>query len=287
MVNQLFYGDNLDVLRRHIPENSVDLVYLDPPFKSDQDYNVLFAEKDGTRAAAQFKAFEDTWEWNQAAAAEYEAVVEAGGKVSDVMQAFRRFLGTNDMLAYLTMMAPRLVELRRVLKPTGTIYLHCDPTASHYLKLLMDAVFTPVRFLNEITWKRTHSHGNVGRNFGSICDVLLVYTKDERYTWNQQHTAFPNDYIEATFKFQDPNGRRWQSVTLRNPGFRPNLHFPYTASNGVTYQPHPHGWSCDLERLRKYDAEPAFIFPPIHRAHCASKCTSMNLPELNFRISGT
>jgi adenine specific DNA methylase Mod len=140
-VNLLYYGDNLDVLRRHITDNSVDLVYLDPPFKSNQDYNVLFAEKDGTRAAAQFKAFEDTWEWNQSAAAEYEAVVEAGGRVSDVMQAFRRFLGTNDMLAYLTMMAPRLIELRRVLKGTGSIYLHCDPTASHYLKLLMDAVF--------------------------------------------------------------------------------------------------------------------------------------------------
>jgi site-specific DNA-methyltransferase (adenine-specific) len=129
-VNQLFYGDNLDVLHRHTKDESVDLVYLDPPFKSNQDYNVLFAEKDGTAAAAQFRAFEDTWEWNQDSAGMYEQLVEGGGRVSDVMQAFRRFLGTNDMLAYLTMMAPRLVELRRVLKSTGSIYLHCDPTAS-------------------------------------------------------------------------------------------------------------------------------------------------------------
>jgi adenine specific DNA methylase Mod len=144
-MNHLYYGDNLDVLKIHVKDETVDLIYLDPPFKSNQDYNVLFAEKDGTAAAAQFKAFEDTWEWNRASAASYEQIVEGGGRVSDVMQAFRRFLSTNDMLAYLTMMAPRLVELHRVLKPTGSIYLHCDPTASHYLKLLMDAVFGPVK----------------------------------------------------------------------------------------------------------------------------------------------
>jgi adenine specific DNA methylase Mod len=145
-VNFLYYGDNLDVLRRHIKDDTVDLVYLDPPFNSNQSYNVLFQEKDRTGAASQFKAFEDSWEWNQTAAATYEQVVESGGRVSDVMQAFRRFLGTNDMLAYLTMMAPRLVELRRVMKNTGSIYLHCDPTASHYLKLLLDAVFGPLSY---------------------------------------------------------------------------------------------------------------------------------------------
>src|SRR5713226_5079059 len=138
--NVLYYGDNLDILRRYIRDETIDLVYLDPPFKSNQDYNVLFAEKDGTAAASQFKAFEDTWEWNQQSAGIYEELVEAGGRVSDVMQAFRRFLGTNDLLAYLTMMAPRLVELHRVLKPTGALFLHCDQTACHYLKLLLDAI---------------------------------------------------------------------------------------------------------------------------------------------------
>lgn len=136
--NVLYYGDNLDVLRRHVKDETVDLVYLDPPFNSNASYNVLFAEHEGTRSAAQIKAFEDTWRWDQAAANAYQEVVEAGGKVSQVMQAFRTFFGDSDMLAYLAMMAPRLVELRRVLKPTGSIYLHCDPTASHYLKLLMD-----------------------------------------------------------------------------------------------------------------------------------------------------
>ena len=153
--NQLFYGDNLDVLGRHVADESVDLVYLDPPFNSNANYNVLFAERDGTQAAAQIKAFEDTWRWDEGAARAYADVVEAGGRVSEAMQAFRTFLGESDMLAYLAMMAPRLVELRRVLKSTGTIYLHCDPTASHYLKLLMDAVFDPRRFRNEIIWQRT------------------------------------------------------------------------------------------------------------------------------------
>lgn len=125
----------------------------------------------------------------------------------------------------------------------------------------MDAVFSPQHFLNEITWKRTHSHGNVSRNFGSISDILLAYAKSDGYRWNQQYTQFPPDYIEKTFKYSDPDGRRWQSVTLRNPGVRPNLHFPFKASNGVTYQPHRNGWGCDEERLRKYDDEKRLQFP--------------------------
>ena len=261
-MNTLYYGDNLDILRRYVKDESVDLIYLDPPFKSNQDYNVLFAERSGEGSAAQIKAFEDTWQWDQNASAAYHEIVEQGPfRVSKAMQAFWTFLGPSDMMAYLAMMAPRLVELRRVLKRTGSIYLHCDPTASHYLKMLMDAVFSPVRFLNEITWKRTYSHGNVGRNFGSVCDILLAYSKGEKHEWNQQYAYFPADYIEKTFKYRDANGRRWQSVTLRNPGPRPNLRFPFTASNGVTYQPHPNGWACDMKRLKKYDSENRLHFP--------------------------
>src|SRR5215211_5606581 len=146
--NLLYYGDNLDVLRRHANHESVDLVYLDPPFNSNRGYNVLFAETSGTRSEAQIRAFEDTWRWNHASAEAYREVVESGGRISEAMQAFRVLLGTSDMMAYLTMMAPRLVELRRVLKPVGSIYLHCDPVASHYLKLLLDSIFGPERFRN-------------------------------------------------------------------------------------------------------------------------------------------
>jgi len=259
--NVLYYGDNLDILRRYVPDESVDLIYLDPPFKSDADYNVLFSEHSGSGAAAQIKAFEDTWTWDISAARTYEEVVETGGTVSQTLQAFRQILGESDMMAYLVMMAPRLVELRRVLKPNGTLYLHCDEVASHWLKVLLDGIFTPVRFLNEITWKRTFSHGNVSRNFGAICDRILVYVKGKAYTWNQQYVPFTEEYIEATFKFKDPNGRRWQSVTMRNPGVRPNLHYDYTASNGVTYKPHPNGWVCDPTRMKKLDAEGRLHFP--------------------------
>ena len=175
-MNLLYYGDNLDVLRRHVETESVDLVYLDPPFNSNASYNVLFAEKSGKQAAAQIKAFEDTWRWDEGAARAFQEVVEAGGRVSQAMQAFRTFLGDTDMLAYLAMMAPRLVELRRVLKPTGSIYLHCDPTASHYLKMLMDAVFGPELFRNEIIWKRTTAHSSAKR-YAPVHDVILFYAR--------------------------------------------------------------------------------------------------------------
>src|SRR5713226_659754 len=221
-MNHLYYGDNLDVLRRHIKDESVDLVYLDPPFNSNQDYNVLFAEKDGTAAAAQFRAFEDTWEWNQDSAAVYEQLVESGGRVSDVMQAFRRFLGTNDMLAYLTMMAPRLVELHRALKQTGSIYLHCDPTASHYLKLLLDAVFGPTNFRSEIIWKRSTAHSDTkqGRMMhGHIHDSLLFYTKSNAWTWNPQYTPYDSTYKENFFHHvEEKSGRRYGLYDLTGPG---------------------------------------------------------------------
>ncbi len=182
-MNQLYYGDNLKILPLHIAAASVDLIYLDPPFNSNANYNILFAERDGTRAASQIKAFEDTWKWDSEAARSFEETVEAGGRPSQAMQAFRTLLGESDMMAYLAMMAPRLLELRRVLKPRGSIYLHCDPTASHYLKLLMDAVFGAANFRNEIVWERTTGR-KAGRQFGRVHDILLFYTASSDNTWN-------------------------------------------------------------------------------------------------------
>jgi len=185
--NVLYYGDNLDILRRYIDDESVDLAYLDPPFKSEQDYNVLFVEQNGSRAAAQIKAFEDTWRWDQIAARSYQEVVEAGPEhVSLVMQGLRTFLRDSDMMAYISMMAPRLLELRRVLKPTGSVYLHCDPTASHYLKLIMDAVFQPHNFRNEIIWG--YRTGGVSkRAFAKKHDTILFYSKTKQYRFHTQY----------------------------------------------------------------------------------------------------
>lgn len=217
--NALYYGDNLDVLRRHVRSESVDLVYLDPPFNSNQDYNVLFAERSGKRAAAQIKAFEDTWRWDQAAAAAFQEVVESGGKVSQVMQGFLISLDPSDLLAYLSMMAPRLVELRRVLKPSGSLYLHCDPSASHYLKQLMDAIFGPGNFRNEIVWKRTFAHGGA-RRFGPVHDVLLFYSRSDAYRWQSIHVEYSESYVRDFFRFQDPDGRRYRSTILTGSGVR-------------------------------------------------------------------
>ena len=178
-MNTLYYGDNLDVLRRHIDDESVDLIYLDPPFQSGRDYNILFEEQDGTKAAAQIQAFEDSWEWDQRAAAAFDEVVSRGGVVANALEAFRQLLGPTPMLAYISMMAPRLIELRRVLKDTGSIYLHCDPTASAHLRLLMDSVFGAANFRNEIVWYYYNKmHDSRKKLFPRATDTLLFYVKN-------------------------------------------------------------------------------------------------------------
>jgi site-specific DNA-methyltransferase (adenine-specific) len=194
--NQLYFGDNLDILRSgRIAVNSVDLIYLDPPFNSNATYNILFAEKSGEKSAAQITAFEDTWEWGPGAMAAYDDVMRGDRpKLKDLLQALRAFLGQNDMMAYLTMMAVRLVELHRVLKATGSLYLHCDPTACHYIKLLLDAVFGKKYFLNEIIWHYKSFHGQVKNYFPKKHDILLLYTKSNNWIFNRQ---FGTDYTET------------------------------------------------------------------------------------------
>jgi DNA modification methylase len=218
--NVLHYGDNLDVLRKHLKDESVDLIYLDPPFKSDQSYNVLFREHDGTRSAAQVRAFEDTWCWDESAARAYRETVEAGGKVGEALRAFRILLGDSDMLAYLSMMAPRLKELNRVLRPTGSLYLHCDPTASHYLKLLLDSAFGPNGFLSEVCWKRTGSHSSA-RRWGPVHDTLLAYVRQPgRQTWNRPYRPHSEKHLARHYRKQDESGRKYELGELTGPGTR-------------------------------------------------------------------
>lgn len=239
--NTLYYGDNLDVLRRHVPDATVDLVYLDPPFKSNQDYNVLFAEHTGERSASQIRAFEDTWRWSMEAEGAYRDVVEQGGKVADAMRAMRIFLGESDMLAYLAMMAPRLVELRRVLKPTGSIYLHCDPTAGHYLKMLMDAIFGPAFYRNEIVWRRTTSHVDA-KGYGRVHDLLLFYTKGLEYVWNEVHQPYDPSYVDAYYRYKDSDGRRFMSADLSGAGDGPPRRF---GDRGEIAPPKGRHWMYD------------------------------------------
>lgn len=242
----LYYGDNLDILKRYIEKETVDLVYLDPPFNSSQNYNAFFQEKDGTAAAIQIRAFEDTWSWNQESQKTYEDIILQPGKVSEVMQAFRTFLGTNDMMAYLAMMCPRLIELRRVLKSTGSLYLHCDPTASHYLKLLCDAIMGTGCFRNEIVW--CYRKWSVAQSqFASNHDIILFYTKTKENTFNTLFVPVSDGTMKrwkgkkqlAAF---DSAGRRtatneeenskgtpmfdWWNISIINPAAKERLPYP-------------------------------------------------------------
>jgi len=223
MQNTLYYGDNLPILREYIQAASVDLVYLDPPFNSNRSYNVLFQDESGADSDAQIKAFDDTWHWGASAERIYtDLVQESPDRVSRMIAALRDFVGTNQMLAYLVMMAARLVELHRVLKPTGSLYLHCDPTASHYLKVILDGIFGPENFRNEIIWKRTSAHsdskqGNV-LHMGRIHDIILFYTRTDAATRNEIYQPYDEGYIDGFYKHQDPDGRRYRLGDITGPG---------------------------------------------------------------------
>ena len=255
-MNTLYYGDNLDIMRRYLKDETVDLVYLDPPFNSSQDYNVLFQERDGTRSAAQIRAFKDTWVWDEGAARSLQEIVERSGRVARVMIALRTFLGDTDMLAYLAMMAPRLVELRRVLKPTGSIYLHCDTTASHYLKLIMDAVFGPINFRSEITWKRTNVHSD-SKDWSDVSDILLYYVRDASsdFTWNPIHLKHTDAHISSKYK-EDADGRFFTLSDMTSPHPRPNMMYEW---KGYAFP--PMGWRYSRETMQKLDQDGRIWYP--------------------------
>ena len=231
-------------------DESVDLVYLDPPFNSNTTYNVLFAEKSGEQSAAQITAFDDTWHWGMESELAYrELVTDGPKKLGDMLQAMRAFLGQNDMIAYLTMMAQRMAELHRVLKPTGSLYLHCDPTASHYLKLLLDAAFGADKFRNEIVWKRTSAHSDTKqgrRQPGRIHDVILFYTKSDEWTWNPVHTKYDQDYADDFYRHVEPEtGRRYTLGDLTGPGGAKKGNPEYEVMGVVRY------WRYSRERMQE------------------------------------
>jgi site-specific DNA-methyltransferase (adenine-specific) len=253
-LNTLFYGDNLDILRHQIPDESVDLIYLDPPFNSNASYNVLFRDPTGESSQSQIEAFDDTWHWTLAAEDAYWEVLK--GPNTDaalVLETFRRMLGENDLMAYLAMMAVRLLELHRVLKSTGSLYLHCDPTASHYLKILLDGIFGKKLFGNELIWQRTNAKGLAFTRFARNHDVIFRYTKSEKWTWNILHTHHDPDYIKKFYRFEDvETGRRYALADLVNPNKkRPNLTYEFL---GVTRV-----WRWTRERMEKAFADGLII----------------------------
>jgi site-specific DNA-methyltransferase (adenine-specific) len=222
--NKLYYGDNLNILREYIASDSVDLIYLDPPFNSNRSYNVLFKDESGQDSAAQLTAFEDTWHWDRIAEETYhELVAKAPPQIAMMIGAFREFIGTNPMMAYLVMMTIRLLELHRVLKITGSLYLHCDPTASHYLKIVLDTIFGREHFINEINWKRTTTKSDYlqgAKNWPRIHDVLLYYAKDTNrlVTFKQPFAEYSKEYLKKFYKYQDTDGRCYTLGDLAAPG---------------------------------------------------------------------
>ncbi len=258
--NKLYFGDNLKILRDYVTTESVDLVYLDPPFNSNATYNVLFKEKSGEESAAQIMAFEDTWQWGLESEGVYKEIVTSGPrKLADLMQALLAFLGRNDMMAYLVMMAIRLVELHRVLKPTGSIYLHCDPTASHYLKLVLDAVLGNQNFRNEIVWKRTSARSDSHR-WNHIHDTVFFYSKTDAFSWNTQYLPYEKEYLEKFYRFDEKGtGRRFASDNLTAAGTREGesgkpWHGINVKSKGIH-------WKYGIETLEELDREGRIIWP--------------------------
>lgn len=217
-MNRLYFGNNLPVLSQHVEADSVDLVYLDPPFNSNEDYNVFYEREDSHRDTAQRSVFQDSWDWGDEAKGCFEYVLAHGGPPASILNALRNALGRSAMMAYLAMMTARLLELRRVMKPTASLYLHCDSTASHYLKIILDSIFGPRSFRNEIIWKRTGSHGGAKR-WGPVHDTILFYTVSSKYTWNQVTQAYEPGYLDAKYRHTDARGR-FQDVSLTGAGTR-------------------------------------------------------------------
>lgn len=253
-MNKLYFGDNLDVLREKIKDESVDLVYLDPPFNSDANYNVLF-KQGGQPSQAQAEAFRDTWDWGDGAELAYDDIIRANGDVALVVSGLRKWLGENAMMAYLAMMAVRLLELRRVLKPDRSLFLHCDPTASHYLKLILDAVFGISGFTNEVVRQRTTPKGLAFSRFPSTHDVLFFYRMGDKFSWTPQYKEYSEEYRKRYNLVDEATGRLFQATSLLNPNKnRPNLTYNFHGYTKV--------WRWTQERMLEAEWNGKIYFPP-------------------------
>jgi site-specific DNA-methyltransferase (adenine-specific) len=259
--NTLFYGDNLDILRDrdYFPNASVDLIYLDPPFNSARSYNVLFKDESGRDSDAQITAFDDTWHWGEGAERTWADLVENGPeRVSAAIDALRRMIGANQMMAYLVMMTARLIELHRVLKPTGSLYLHCDPTASHYLKIVLDTIFGPENFVNEITWKRSDAHSDSkqgAKHFGRVHDILLFYVRSKDNVFNSLYRPLPQSTVDNWYRYIEPEtGRRYNKADLTGPGGASKGN-PLYEWKGITRY-----WRYRKERMEQLEAEGRIVY---------------------------
>lgn len=257
-MKNLYYGDNLTVLREHVPDASVDLIYLDPPFNSQADYNVIFRDQTGQVSGAQILAFKDTWQWGRESEQALEDLMAGHGQLASFLTDLVGFLGHNSLSAYLAMMSVRLVELRRVLKPTGSLYLHCDPSASHYLKMILDVIFGAQHFRNEIIWKRTTAHSGA-KKYAPIHDVILYYSASNDPIWTSPRADYDPAYLDKYYKFDDGDGRKYWRADLCAAGTR-------NGSSGMPWRgfdPRAKGmhWKYATDTLDQLDTEGRIYWP--------------------------
>ncbi len=241
-MNTLYLGDCLYVLRENIPDESVDLIYIDPPFNSKRDYNIFFDDKE---IQSQRIAFEDTWTLKNI----QDSLVELHTMKTEYLYYL---LLTYQKVAphafpYLTMMSLRLVELHRVLKPTGSFYLHCDPTMSHYLKTVCDIIFSKENYRTEITWMRTSAHSDA-KSFANVSDIILFYSKSDEFTFETQYQPYSEDYIEKYYKHREENGKVFLDRDLTAGGL---------SGGGYEYvwKGVKRIWRCPEETMEKYERE--------------------------------
>ena len=267
--NRLFYGDNLTIMR-NMPSDSVDLIYLDPPFNSQRNYNLIYKQMTGLPVPEQEEAFCDAWELDpekEEMARRMPIVLREYGVDESLVQFWQAWITAlrntqPRLLAYLIYMTYRLFEMRRILRPTGSIYLHCDHTASHYIKVILDGVFGHQNFKNEIIWKRrygTSSAVHTSKRFGVCTDSILFYTKGNKATFHPQYTFDNEDYkayVKKTFRYVDESGRQYRIADLANPAPRPNLMYEYKG-----YQPPANGWAISRQKMEQWDQEGRLYFP--------------------------
>ena len=245
----LFHGDNLPFLRG-INSESIHLIATDPPFNKNKDFHAT------PDSLAKGSGFQDRWSWRDDIHDDWlDSIQHDYPEVWQIIQSAKHSYGY-DMAAFLCFMAVRLLEMHRILREDGSLFLHCDHTASHYLKLLLDAIFGTRNFRSEITWKRTVSHNDSRRNYGALSDSIFFYSKGEVYTFQPQYVPYSEEHINRIYKFVDENGRRYSTSNIRSPSPRPNLTYDYKG-----YKPHPNGWTISLERMQQLDEEGRLLFP--------------------------
>jgi DNA modification methylase len=256
-MKRLYYGDNLQVLRDYIKDESIDLIYLDPPFNSQASYNILFQSPKGEDSQAQIQAFDDTWSWGIESENCLLELKDRRGELWELLDLLVRTLGKNSLSAYLAMMTIRLVELHRVLKPTGSLYLHCDPNASHYLKMILDIIFGAINFRNEITWKRQSAHSDARNRFANVTDIILFYVKSKQAQFKPQYDEYYQEYVSKNYRHNDNDGRGFYALgDMTSPNPRPNMMYEWL---GFSYP--EKGWRYQWETMQKLHDEGRIYYP--------------------------